>query len=167
MPADEYPMDLAAETAVPRLATPTVLGVRLARLDVERVCGRPETDDRPAGLNVPRDVLHLAVRQIAEAGEEHHQVRGLQRLEAGDVVALKRIDGSVAAIDGKQHRALEAVAAGQNLPQLRQRLLRAVLLIAADQHGVLPAAGAVESVVHNPLVGGIEASAEQAHKRHD
>ena len=42
--------------------------------------------------------------------------------------------------DGEEHGAGEPVVLGQDLGELRQRFLRAVFLVAADQDDVLPLA---------------------------
>ena len=64
-----------------------------------------------------------------------------------------RVDRAVLRIDREQHRAAEAVAAGQDLAELRQSLLGAVLLVAGDQHNVLAIAGPGDTVVHDPGIG--------------
>ena len=56
-------------------------------------------------------------------------------------------------VDGEQHGAFEAVALGQDLGELRQRLLGAVLLVAADEDDVLALAGAVAALEDDPRVG--------------
>ena len=127
-----------------------VLGVGLARLDVEGVRRGPQADDRLARLDVVDDVLHLVVGQVAEAGEDDHQVGRLERLQAGDVVVAVGVDRAVLGIDGEQDGAVEAVVLGQDLGQLRQRLLGAVLLVAADQDDVLALAGAVAALDRRP-----------------
>ena len=156
---------LPAEAAVPLLALPAVAGVGLAPLDVEGVRRRPQADDRPARLDVVDDVLHLVVGQVAEAGEEDHQVGRLERLQAGDVVATVGVDRPVL-VDREQHRALEAVMLREDLRQLRQRLLRAVLLVAADQHDVLPLAGPVAPGQSDPAVIGPREAGQEAARGH-
>ena len=58
-----------------------------------------------------------------------------------------RIDRAVLGIDGEQDGALEAVMLGEDLAELRQRFLGAILLIAADEHDVLALAGTVAAFV--------------------
>src|SRR5262249_55408361 len=55
--------------------------------------------------------------------------------------------------DREEHRAMEAVAPGEDLGQLRQRLLRTILLVPADQHDVLPLARPDRALVDDPGVG--------------
>ena len=158
---------LPAEAAVPFLALPTCTRRRSCRrLDVERVRRRPHADDRPARLDVVDDVLHLFVGQVAEAGEDDHQVGGLQRFQAGDVVRLIGVDGAVLGVDGKQHGAFEAVMPGQDLRQLRQGLLGAVLLVAADQDDVLALAGSVSAIEDDPGICGVATRTGYAHQCH-
>src|SRR5262249_47967497 len=57
-------------------------------------------------------------------------------------------------VDGEQDGAFKAVAPGEDLGQLRERLLGAVFLVAADEDDVLALAGALEAVVDDPGVGG-------------
>src|SRR5262249_40128615 len=133
------------------LVVPAVLGVGLARPQVEGVSRGAQADHRLARLDVIDDVLHLLVGQVAEAREDDHQVGGLQRLQAGDVLLVVRVDRAVR-IDGEQDGALETVMFGQDLGQLRQRLLGAVLLVAADQDDVLAFARPVAAFDHQPRV---------------
>jgi hypothetical protein len=77
-------------------------------------------DDGLARFDVVHDVLHLLVRQIAEAREDHHQIGGFERFQAGNVVILIRIDGSILPVDREKHGASEAMLLGENLAQLRQ-----------------------------------------------
>ena len=120
-----------------------VAGVRLAALEVEGVRRGAHADDRLARLDVIDDVLHLLVGQIAEAREDDHQVGRLERLQAGDVVVAGSGLIVPSLVDGEQHGALEAVMLGQDLGQLRQGLLGAIFLVAADQDDVLALAGAI------------------------
>jgi hypothetical protein len=80
--------DLPAEAArvVRRLVVPRVLRERGTRTaDLERMCGRAESHHRPTTIDVVDDVLHLAVRELLEAGGNDEQIGRLQRLEARDV----------------------------------------------------------------------------------
>lgn len=145
---------LATESAVPLLAAETVPGVGFVFSEVERVRCRADADDRLAGVYVFDDILHLVVGQVAKAGENHHQVGGPKRLEAGDVVIDLGIDGSVFGIDGEENRALEAVVHGEDLGQRRHGFLGAILLVARNEDDVLAFAGTVVAVIDDPrLVG--------------
>ena len=75
------------------------------------------------------------------------------------------IDRAVLRIDGEQDGALEAVALGQDLGQLRQRLLGAVLLVAADQDDVLALARAVAPFVDDPAAKSESGHQLKARKR--
>ncbi len=131
--------DLPAEAAVPALAVPGVAGERLALLDVEGVRRRPHADDRPARVDVVDDLLHLVLGQVAEPGEEDHQVGVPERLEAWDV-ARAGVDRPVLA-DREQDGALKPVPPGEDLRELGQGLLGPILLVAGDEDDVLPLAG--------------------------
>src|SRR5262249_25652181 len=74
---------------------------------------------------------------------------GPERLQTRNVADI-RIDRAVLRVNGEEHGALEAVMLGQNPAELRQGLLRAILLIATDQHDMLALAGAFEAVVDDP-----------------
>jgi hypothetical protein len=99
-------------------------------------------------------VLHLVVGEVAEAREDHEQVGGLQRLEPGDVVRLPGVDAPVLLVDGEEHRAVEPVVTREDLCELRQRLLGAVLLVAGDEDDALALAGAVLPLEHDPGIRG-------------
>jgi hypothetical protein len=81
-------------------------------------------------------VLHLLVGQVAEPREDHHQVGRRQGLQPWNIAHI-RVYRAVLWINCEQHGAFEAVMPGQNLAELRQRFLRAIFLVAADQHDVL------------------------------
>ena len=68
------------------------------------------------------------------------------------LLQVLRVDRAGGRIDGKQHGTLEAVALGEDLAQLRQGLLGAILLIARNQHDVLSLARAVAALVDDPRV---------------
>ena len=55
-----FAQHLPAEAAVPLLAVPTVSAIGRAGLQVEGVRRGAQPDDRPSGLHVVHDVLHLA-----------------------------------------------------------------------------------------------------------
>ena len=116
---------------------------------------RAQADDRPARLDIVGEVLHLLVGQIAESREEHHQVGRWQALpDPGILSSPVGVDRAVGRIDGEQHRTLEAMALGEDLGQLRQRLFGAVFLVAADQHDVLPFARPIAAVEDDPRLTG-------------
>ena len=74
---------------------------------------------RPPQLHVVDHMPHLFVRQVAEAGEDDHQVRRVQRFETWDIVAPVRVDRAILRIDREQHGTSESVAGSQDLGQLR------------------------------------------------
>ena len=115
---------------------------------------RPHADDRPARFDILDDVLHLLVGQVAEARGDNHQVGRLEALPGRGCcrVWLGSIVPSL--VDGEQHGAFETVMLGQDLAQLRQRLLGAILLVAADQDDVLALAHAERTLVDHPRVVG-------------
>ena len=115
---------------------PVVAGEGWAGLQREGVGGGAESHDRPAGLDVIHDVLHLAIGQVAKAGEDDEEIGGVQRLQAGDVVETIRIDRAVLGIDGEKDRAAEAVTHREDFAELRQQFLGAVLFVPADEDDV-------------------------------
>ena len=105
--------DEFAEAAVPFLfravVAIAVMGVFFVAGDVECVGRRAHADHRAAALEVGVDVRHLFLRKIAEAGRDKHQVGIGQRLEAGDVDAVVRIDDAALGVDREDHAAVETV----------------------------------------------------------
>src|SRR5262249_51845699 len=87
-------------------------------------------------------------------GEDHHQIGLVERVQAGDVVRLVGVDGAVGGVDGEQDGAAEAVTPSQNLRQLRQPLLGAIFLVAADEYHVLALAGTLASGEAEPGLSG-------------
>ena len=63
------------------------------------------------------------------------------------LLRLVRVDRAVGRVDGEQHGAGEAVALGENLPQLRQEFLGTVLLVAGDQHDLFALARPIAASV--------------------
>ena len=53
-------------------------------------------------------------------------------------------------VDGEEDRALEALPPGQDLGELRDQLLRAILVVGGDQDDVLPLAGPVRALDDDP-----------------
>src|ERR1700722_19715868 len=82
-------------------------------------------------------MLHLIVRQVAKASQDHYQVGGVKRLQAGDIIQLLRVDCAILLVDGEQDRAAEAVVSRQNFRQLRQRFLGTVLFVSTDENDIL------------------------------
>ena len=95
---------------------------------------RPHADNRLAGLEIGVNMPHLLLRQLAEAGGDHHQIGVAERLKARDIRLLVGIDLPGFGIDRKHYPAVEAMPVGQDLGQLRQGLFAAVFLITADKH---------------------------------
>src|SRR4029453_4197294 len=73
--------DLPAEAALPLLAVPPEPGVLRPLARVEGGRGRAYADDGLSRIGVLRDELHLVVRQLPEACEDDHEVRGTKSLE--------------------------------------------------------------------------------------
>ena len=109
---------------------------------IKRVRRGPQPHNRPAGIRVVDDLLHLVIRQFQIAREEDHQIRLAQRFETRNVVHRRRINRAGFAIDGIKHGAAEAVPDFENPSQRRDGFLRPVFLIARDKNDVL-------SVAHN------------------
>ena len=86
------------------LVAVVVLRERAVRRNLEPVRRRAQPDHRTAALEVIDDRLHLLGRQVLEAGEDDHQVGGLQRLRAGNV-RLPGLDHAVLRIHAEKHRA--------------------------------------------------------------
>ena len=133
---------------------PAVVRVGLPFGHVEGMGRRPQTDHRLAGPEIVVDLLHLLVGQVAEPGGDHHQVGHTQRLEAGNVGGGVGADLTRRWIDRIEHGAGETVVPGENLRQLRERLLAAVFLVAADKHDLLPLPRPLAPLDHDPLIGG-------------
>ena len=100
---------------------------------VEGMRGRSQADDRLARFDVIDNMLHLLVRQFAKAGEDHQQVGRIEGFQPRDVLRAG-IDEAGLRIDGKEHRALAAVMDGEDLGQLRDQFLAAVLIVGGDEH---------------------------------
>src|SRR5579875_254040 len=81
---------------------PTVLGVSRTGFEVKSVRCRPYADHRFPGVHIIDYMLHLTVRQIAEASKEHHQIGRVECFQARDVVKLLGIDITRFAIYSKQ-----------------------------------------------------------------
>ena len=101
---------LPAKAAVPLFVVMRELSVGSAA--GEGVRGRSQSDDRLAGIDVIDDVFHLVVGQVAEPRHDDHQVGIVERLGAGNVAGGVGRNCAVFGIDGKQHRAFEAVMIG-------------------------------------------------------
>ena len=105
--------DEFAETAIPFLfwavVAVAVVGVFFVAGDVECVGRCAQTDYRATAFEVGVNVLHLFLRKIAEAGRDKHKVSIGQRLEAGDVDAVVRIDDAALGVDREDHTAVETM----------------------------------------------------------
>ena len=117
------------------------------------MCGGAHSDQGPTALRILYDLLHLVVRKIAPPDQQDHQIRLLQRFQAGNIVGHIGADRAIFGIYAEQHRAFKAVPSGQNLRQLRQRLLRTVLLIRRDQNDPFAFAGADAARDGKPGIG--------------
>ena len=106
-------------------------------------------------------MLHLLVGEVAKPGGDHHQIGRFELLEAGDVVVGVGIDQAVGRIDRKHHGAVEAVVAGEDLRQLREGLLTAVLLVATDKDDLLPLPGPIATGDLEPRIGGPDRTREE------
>ena len=146
------------------LLVPTVVMEGPVLGDVEGMRRRPHTDHGPAGRQVVVDLLHLGVGKVAEPRRDHHQVGRPQRLEAGDVVDRVGVDRARLRVDRVEHRAAEAVVPGEDLRQLRERLLAAVFLVAADEHDPPALPRPLPAVDHEPGVGGQRRSGRGRHE---
>ena len=90
-----------------------VVLLELALEPLERMRSRAQSDHWFAGVQVVLDVLHLVVGKVLEAQEHHHQVRGSEGFETGDVAAAW-INGAGLWVGGHQECALEAEALRQD-----------------------------------------------------
>lgn len=106
-------------------------------------------------------MLHLLVGEVAKPGGDHHQVGRFELLEAGDVVVGVGVDQAGGGIDREYDGAIEAVVAGEDLRQLREGLLTAVLLVATDKDDLLPLPGPVATRNLEPRIGGPERTREE------
>jgi len=72
-------------------------------------CGT-NSHDRFPRFHIIRNVFHLIVRQVAETGQDDHQVCGVEGFETGNVVGNVGIDRAVFGVDSEEHGAAETVA---------------------------------------------------------
>src|SRR5207248_11008252 len=99
---------------------------------------------------------------------DDHQVGRLERFQAGDVLVVLGVDSAVGRVDGEQDGTLETVVLGEDLGQLLQRFLGAVLVVAAYQDDVYALAGAVAAVVNVlGLVGGPHGAGQRQRQHGD
>ena len=56
---------------------------------------------------------------------------------------------------------------GQDLRQLRERLLAAVFLVAAHEHDVFSSAGALSTLDHDPWISGAAGAGENKQQEED
>jgi hypothetical protein len=111
--------------------------IHLRRKGVSR---GPHSDDGLARVHIVGDVLHLIVRQIAEASEEHERIGGRQRLKARYVVADVRIHHARSGVGGEQNRAPEAMVRAEDPRELWESLLGAVFFVSADKDNMFASA---------------------------
>jgi hypothetical protein len=156
---------LAAESALPLLAIPTVSAIGLTLLELECMRGRAEGHNGPAPLHVFDNVLHLVVREIPEPREDDQQVSMVQDFEPWDIVSAFRVDGAISRINREQHGALEPVVTRQDFGQLGQRFLRTIFFIPADQHNVFAPTRALSALEDNAGSAGRN-SGRQSSDRH-
>src|SRR5438874_55713 len=145
--------DLAAKAAVPFLAVPGIARIGRALFEGEGMSGRSHADNGPTRLDIIDNMFHLIIGQLAKASENNHEVRGLKRLQAGDIISHVRVNRSVLGIDGEENGAFETMMIGQDFGELRQGFFGAVFLVAADQDNVLAFAGTVVAIEDNPPIG--------------
>ena len=126
---------------------PAVLLVRSTA--PETMIGRPQRDQRLAGIEVVVELSLLNVGQLQVARHPDQAVRARQMLQTrhsmppGPVLEGSRqgrIDLAVL-VDAEEHRGVESVMLRQDPGQHRQGLLGPVLLLGGDQHDVLALAG--------------------------
>ena len=86
---------------------------------------------------------------MAEAQQHHDGVGGIERGGVGETAARVGVNETLG-VHGEEHGAFEAVALAENLPEHRQALLAAILLIASDKHDVRALAGAGLGLVSDP-----------------
>ena len=159
--AEHLPAEALREALATVIPTPAAVGPPLG--DVEGVRCRPHRHHRLASLQKRVDMLHLLVGEVAKPRGDHHQVSVPELLEAGDVVVGVGVDLAGGRVDRKHHGAIEAVVAGEDLRQLREGLLAAVLLVAADEHDLLPLPGPVATGDLEPRIGGLQRKREDGH----
>src|SRR5580700_1973733 len=97
---------------------PAVFSESRAGFDLKRVRRSPHSYDRLPRLHIIRDVLHLIVRQIAKPSQDHCQVGGVKRLQAGDIIQLLWVDCAILLIDGEEDCAAKAIVSRQDFGQL-------------------------------------------------
>ena len=134
---------LLAEDA---LAEGVEVGVGALTVELEGMgAGAQRHDRHPAAVGVD-EVLHLRVRPGAIAQEHDDPVGRVERLGAGQRLAVFRVDRPVG-IDGEEHRTFEPVPLAKNFCQHRQPLFAAVFLVSGEEDDVLALARAVFPVV--------------------
>src|SRR6185437_9607684 len=145
-----FAQELAAESAIPtgNRTVPIVFFVGLTSLRLERMRAGTNGNDRATRLGVINNFLGLIVRQVAPAHEEHHQVGFPERLQAGCVAVVGRIDVAGGRINRKQDSAFEPVMHRENLSQLRKGFFGMVFgVVAGDKDDVFAVSGAMLAFV--------------------
>src|SRR5207244_10584528 len=131
--------NLLAEAAPPVLAGPGEFAVCTFRIVIviESVSAGAKRDDWFSRQVCIDEVFHFGVRPIAKAQEHHNGIRGIQGFRTRQAVAFVWIDRAIGRVDGKKHRALKAVAGGEDFGELRQPLFGTVLCIAGEKHNMI------------------------------
>ena len=159
--AEHLPAEALREALATVIPTPAAVGAPFG--DVEGVRCRPHRHHWLACLQKRVDVLHLLVGKVAKPGGDHHQVSIPELLEAGDVVVGVGVDLAGGRVDREHDGAIEAVVAGEDLRQLREGLLAAVLLVAADKNDLLPLSRPVATGDLEPRIGSLQRKHEDGH----
>ncbi len=128
--------DLPAPTVlvVVAVVAVAVLGPLAVARDLEAVGGGAQPDDGTAAVEIVNEVLHLPVRPVLEAGEDHHQVGGLEGFHPRDV----RSSGHDLAflVHSEEDGALESVVSGKDAGKGREGLFGSVFVVAGNEDEV-------------------------------
>ena len=98
---------------------------------------RAQPDDWLPRIEESRNRRKLLIRQLPKARADHHQVRLLQRSEAGDVFLKVRVHKSAIRIDGKEHCAIVSVLLAEDFREHREGFFRAIFFIAGNEDDAL------------------------------
>ena len=97
-------------------------------------CGT-QTNDGPGPVQIVDEMLHLTIRPILEAGENHHQV-GLGKFLYSGHVTGSRLNFALC-INPEDDRTLEAMTLGENPGESRKSFFRPVFVIACNEDNAL------------------------------
>jgi hypothetical protein len=122
-----------------------VFRVSFACRDLEGMGGCPQAHHWSSALEIVRDVLHLFIGQVEEAGENDHQVGVLESFEALDVGG-PGFDVSVL-INSEQHGGFETLVLGKDAGEGGTGFLGAIFMIRGDEDEVFAFAGAFTTEV--------------------